>query len=187
MLGAVDGAHAAGAEGGDDPVARVVVQLLGEAGEGRRVGEVRRWSAGREGGGDTGPRTNDDGTWKPDGGSTADSPPSPAPRPSRRCGRGASRPASLPAGPGSTGNTSRRRTGVARSRPSPGRRAGPEHRPTVGRQEGGWPRYPVIAWTPWVGRGGTFDQFGPTMARRPAVPLVRDYQRECRTGANPFK
>ena len=39
MLGPVDGAHAAGAEGGDDPVARVVVQLLGEPGGGRRVGD----------------------------------------------------------------------------------------------------------------------------------------------------
>ena len=37
MLGAVDGPHAAGAEGGDDPVARVVVELLGELGERRRV------------------------------------------------------------------------------------------------------------------------------------------------------
>ena len=45
MLGPVDGPHAAGAEGGDDPVARVVAQLRGEPGEGRRIG--RRAGDGR--------------------------------------------------------------------------------------------------------------------------------------------
>ena len=73
MLGPVDGPHAAGAEGGDDPVARVVVQLLGQPGEagGSAAGSAGR--SGRGGGLGIGPTTNDDGTWKPDGGSTADS------------------------------------------------------------------------------------------------------------------
>ena len=38
MLGLVDGTHAAGAEGGEDPVPRVVVQVIRQPGDGRRVG-----------------------------------------------------------------------------------------------------------------------------------------------------
>ena len=55
MLRPVDSPHAAGAQGGDDPVARVVVQLLGEPGGGRRVegraGDGRLIVVGGRGGG----------------------------------------------------------------------------------------------------------------------------------------
>ena len=180
MLGPVDGTHAAGAEGGDDPVARVVVQLLGEPGDGRRVGgrvgEVGwSWRAALAFEADDERRRDLEARRR----LAADS--FSVTGAGRRGAAAAElrdqRVLRLVADPLAT-----RVAGgqvFARSRPSPARRAGPVHRPTGGRQEGGRPRYPSSHRLRESGARHRRPIPATTAAGSCSLP---NYQRECPTG-----